>query len=54
MTFDLPPPGAIEFTSSHGGTLKMTCGQQMALPVTVEYAPSVKSGVAGIVRRLEY
>jgi hypothetical protein len=36
--------------------VNMPCGQQMNLPVTVEYAPAVKSGsgVAGVVRRLEY
>ncbi len=56
MTFDLPPPAAVELTRAHGGTVNMACGQQMNLPVMVEYAPAVKfgSGVAGVVRRLEY
>ncbi len=56
MTFVLPPPSAVEFTHSHGGSLKVACGQQMELPVLVEYAPAATtgSGIAGIVRRLEY
>jgi Tfp pilus assembly protein PilF len=56
MTFDMPPPGAVELTRSQGGTLKIACGQRMDLPVLVEYAPSAKpgSGIAGVVRRLEY
>ncbi len=56
MTFDLPPADAVEFTRSHGGTLKVACGQQMALPAVVEYAPPPRgeSGSAGVVRRLEY
>jgi tetratricopeptide (TPR) repeat protein len=54
MTFDLPPADAVEFTHTRGGTLKVVCGQSMALPVLLEYAPSAKPGSMGVVRRIEY
>jgi tetratricopeptide (TPR) repeat protein len=57
MTFDLPPAEAVEFTHhSGGGSLNITCGKPMTLPVVVEYALPVGFGsaTAGVVRRLEY
>ncbi len=56
MTFDLPDVKAIEFVSKGGFALKIACGPQKPVWVTVEFAASsvVDKATNGVVRRLEY
>jgi hypothetical protein len=54
MTFDLPPANAVEFTGVREKSFSIKCGQQASLPVVVEFVPSAKIGIAGVIRRLEY
>jgi tetratricopeptide (TPR) repeat protein len=56
MTFDLPEPKAVEFIHEAGPALRVACGPQRPVRLTIEYVPAsvMRLQTAGVVRRIEY
>jgi hypothetical protein len=56
LSFLLPDPKAIEFSTKSGGSLTLHCGPQKPFRAVVGYAPVsvLEKGITGVVRRLDY